>query len=65
MSPALTESPASGRRQRPARTLAPLVLLPFAALLAWGVLSKSNGGIDADLAAGRAPLAPSFELPLL
>lgn len=33
--------------------------------MAWGLLSKSNGGIDANLAEGRAPLAPSFELPLL
>lgn len=63
MSDPPSQSPGGGRRT--ARALALLLITAFAGLLAWGLLTTSRDGIDASLADGRAPPAPSFDLAIL
>jgi len=54
------------RRLGPARIAATAAVVLFLGLLVYGLASKGGGAqIDNALAEGEAPLAPSFELPLL
>jgi cytochrome c biogenesis protein CcmG, thiol:disulfide interchange protein DsbE len=53
-------------RIRPSRVAAIVAVLAFVGLLVYGLTTKgSSGQIDSELSEGNAPLAPSFELPVL
>jgi cytochrome c biogenesis protein CcmG/thiol:disulfide interchange protein DsbE len=66
MSPPASDR-ASGRLRRNApRLLAIAGVVLFLGLLAYGVTTKGESTrVDESLASGQAPLAPSFDLPLL
>jgi cytochrome c biogenesis protein CcmG, thiol:disulfide interchange protein DsbE len=54
------------KRLRPSRALAIIAVLAFVGLLVYGLSTKgSSARIDNALSEGTAPLAPSFELPVL
>lgn len=56
----------TARRIRPSRVAAIVAVLAFVGLLVYGLSTKgSSARIDNALSEGTAPLAPSFDLPVL
>jgi cytochrome c biogenesis protein CcmG, thiol:disulfide interchange protein DsbE len=56
----------TARRIRPSRVAAMIAVLAFVGLLVYGLSTKgSSARIDNALSEGTAPLAPSFDLPVL
>jgi cytochrome c biogenesis protein CcmG, thiol:disulfide interchange protein DsbE len=56
----------TARRIRPSRVAAIIAVLAFVGLLVYGLSTKgSSARIDNALSEGNAPLAPSFDLPVL
>lgn len=66
MTPEATPSAMRSIRRRLPRLMAIIAILLLVALLAYGLARKAtNGSVDASLASGTAPLAPSFDDPVL